>query len=74
MNEQEMDICLAMDEVLNMLDALLAVENAKGADKNNEQARFYAVARTHHQTTMAYFNYWLAMHDMFRRLQAGTLE
>lgn len=68
MNEEEVSVCLIMGSALTAIDALLAVENAKGADKNNEKARIYAVARTHQQTALAYFEYWLSQRELLRRV------
>lgn len=70
MDEEEVDVCLAMESVLDMLDALLTAENAKGVDKNDGKARFYAVARTHQQTALAYFEYWLSQHELLRRVSS----
>jgi hypothetical protein len=68
MNENEVTICLVMEQAIIALDAILALENAKGDDKDNEKARFYAVARTHQQTALAYFEYWLSQREMLRRI------
>ena len=68
MNEEEVSVCLIMESALTAIDALLAAENARGADKDDAKARFYAVARTHQQTALAYFEYWLSQRELLRRI------
>lgn len=67
MSEEEVSVCLIMESALTAIDALLAAENASEY-KDNEKARFYAVARTHQQTALAYFEYWLSQREMLRRI------
>ena len=71
MTAAEVIVAMEMESVLARLDVLLNAENAKGIDKDNEKARFYAVARTHQQTALAYFEYWLSQRAMLARIATG---